>query len=350
MDIIYIVNIKKNNSCDNRLKNMIDICGEYYKNIHFHVIFNDKDDMKKHVETIIKDKKIDLLLCNYGEDYIINLGLPVIILERYDSCTLTSHNKQYLNYDIVKGIFKEYTCSDGKQNNINHVKNRLHYTILNNFYNTCFVKCPPKNNIHLSEKSIGKIKPVNWNLHQYSFICNSAMEFASSQHESSLKKPIDVFFVCNPHEDHDILYKHRSSGQNKLRNSSLYKKYNIKIDHINNRRKYRETVIKSKICVCPYGLGSRVALDQLSILGGSITIKPHMNHVNTTPDIYKDDFFEYVNYDWDDLLIKIEHILNNWDSIYKQKGLDRRNRAINQFDKKYYVDTFINAVQSCINI
>jgi len=344
MNIIYIVNIKPNNLTDNRLFDMIQLCNKYYSKIKFHVLFNGLPGIEKKVDDVIKNNKIDLILCNYGEGYIVKTGLPVIIIERYDSCTLTPKNKEYLKYENVKALFKEYTCSDIKQNNKAQIKNRLHYTLLNSFYNTGLNK--QKQGAILSQEMIKKIRPVSWNLHQYSFICNSAMDFAKSREETDLEKDIDVFFVCNPHDDHDILYKHRTSGQLKLKESGLCEKYNIKTDHIDNRRKYRETAIRSKICICPYGLGSRIALDQLAILSGSIVIKPPMCHINTTPDIYKNDFFEYVNYDWDDLIEKIKHILSNWDCTYKKKGIERRREAIEKYTEKYYVDKFVDSIKS----
>lgn len=346
MNILYIINIKPNNKDDNRLSDMIKLCKEFYPCINFFIIFNDKEDMGKVVNDFLLDKKIDVVMCNYCEDYIISLNLPIIILERYDSCTLITKNRKYLNLDNVKAIFKEYTCKDPDQNNRIQVKNRLHYSLLSQYYNTSFKY--DKNIDRLSPSAIEKIKPVSWNLYQYSFVCNAAMDIASNLCDEELHKPIDVFFVCNPHEDHDILFKYRTSGQNKIRDSRLSEKYNIVTSHIPKRKNYRETVFKSKVCICPYGLGSRIALDQLSILSGSIAVKPHMKHVNTNPNIYEDDFFEYVNYDWDDLIDKVEEILVNWENKYKKIGLERRNRAKRIFNKKYYVDTFVKAVRDSI--
>ena len=346
MNILFIPNIAKNKK-DNRLSSMIELCKKYKTNINHIVLYPSKKNNIKKVLDIINKNNIKLIMCNYGEDYLNDIGLPIIILERLDSCTLTNKNRKYLNCENVVAIFKEYVCSDMSEYSTKHIQNRLHYTNLVKMKDARYASIASDDDNHEINSKYSKIIPVSWNLYQYSFVCNKTMENAKNSVIPDIKD-IDVFFVCNPHRDHEILYEHRISGQKTLIDDERMSKYNILTNYIDNRNVYKKMVMRSKICVCPYGLGSRIALDQLSILSGSIAIKPNMDHVNLVPNVYKEGYYEIVEANWTDLIDKILDILENWDSKYKKLAIERRNEVIKKYDEQFYLTKYVEAIRNVV--
>ena len=345
MNILFVPNINKKKK-DNRLSSMIELCRKYKTDINHVVLYPSKTLNIEQVLETIRNNNIQIIMCNYGEDYLIDIGLPIIILERLDSCTMTNKNKKYLNYSNVVAVFKEYVCSDLSEYKNKHIQNRLHYTNIVKANDDSYINDSSSDECN-KDIAYSKIVPVSWNLYQYSFVCNKTMETAKNS--VLLKnKDIDVFFVCNPHRDHEILYEHRTSGQKILSTDERMKKYNILTDHINNRNVYKNMVMRSKICVCPYGLGARIALDQLSILSGCIAIKPDMSHVNTVPNVYKEGYYETVEINWSDLVDKICHILENWDNEYNEIAVKRRNEIIKNYDEQYYLNKYVESIHEAL--
>jgi hypothetical protein len=286
----------------------------------------------------MKEHKLDVIICNYAYPYIVKTKYPIIILERLDSCTLLRVNNNSLASDNVVSLFKEYVCSDVDNYTRPQVGSRVHYTMLEKIYGSVIQKYAAP----VDTKNYHKVRPLDWNLHQYSFICNTHMD--TIRKLPPVQKDIDVFFVCHNHDHHDVLSKHRSIGRD------IAKTVDCKIvtAAINGREGYLNMIMRSKICVCPYGLGSRIALDQISILGGAIAIKPDMSHVTTNTNLYTDDYFEFVNTDWSNLKETISKILNNYDK-YSKIATERKVRAENKFTKEYYADQYVSAIESALH-
>jgi spore maturation protein CgeB len=72
---------------------------------------------------------------------------------------------------------------------------------------------------------------------------------------------------------------------------------------------YRE-ISGSKICVSPFGYGEICWRDFEAILCGSLIIKPNMDHIETTPDIFKaHQTYVPVRWDYSDLEEKCSYYL-----------------------------------------
>jgi hypothetical protein len=79
-----------------------------------------------------------------------------------------------------------------------------------------------------------------------------------------------------------------------------------------SRDEYYSEMLRSRICVSPFGYGEICWRDYESILCQSLLIKPDMSHVQTLPNIFQ-PFTTYVPVKWDfsDLKEKCEHYLSN---------------------------------------
>jgi len=108
-----------------------------------------------------------------------------------------------------------------------------------------------------------------------------------------------------------------------------------------SRREYMKEMENSKIVVSPYGWGEVCYRDFEAILSGSLLVKPSMEHLETYPDIYKEND-TYVPLEWDmrDLESTLSEILKNYEDYipviknaqkeYK-KALNDSERFVNHF-------------------
>jgi hypothetical protein len=188
------------------------------------------------------------------------------------------------------------------------------------------------------------IKCVTWNLYQYSNVMHHFMDMLTADAVVYDKKTIDVFMVCHPHDNQPLLHQHRQHGLAEL--DKYKKKYNIvcQTDKLAPTEYFR-LLRKAKVCIAPYGLGERIALDQYGILAGCIVIKPPMDHLVCDPNIYtkEHNMVETCNVDFSDLESILQRILGSYNPTYVKIAMDRKDRLV-PYDKQYYADRFFRAV------
>ena len=353
INILIIPNLK-NDKIDDRFKELFNLfknSSKYNKKIYSNTLQNieyfyeNSKELNENQLLKLKEKieieKYDIILCNKINENIINLNKPIILCERYDSCTISKQtNLKYLENSNVKALFKEYVFKN-KNNYYNYyIENRYHFHLLNK----------NKNNIKnkkINENIVNKIKCITWNLKQYSNICNYNMRYINKyiNLNNNVNKSIDLFLVCHLHENKKILYEHRKKIINIIdKFSKKYKHIKIKTGKL-EMNDYNDNLIKSKICIAPYGLGSRIALDQLGILAKTIVIKPPMNFVKSNPYIYKEtmDFFEYCDINWSNLENIILNILNNYER-YRKIAENRRNKLL-KYNEEYYMNKMYHEIK-----
>ena len=107
---------------------------------------------------------------------------------------------------------------------------------------------------------------------------------------------------------------------------------------------YYQEMMKSKICISPFGYGEICWRDFEAILCGALLVKPDMSHVETYPDIFE-PYRTYVPVQWDfsDLEDKCEYYLTRED--------DRRrivSNAFNVLDKFYRCYGFMKPLASIL--
>lgn len=148
---------------------------------------------------------------------------------------------------------------------------------------------------------------------------NYLISFKYQNPYSNILKSNDVFAKFNSENYRETIKFHRKSILKKI--EKYYTISNKKI----NRIKFLTQLSKSKITLSPFGWGEIAYRDYETFLNKSILLKPNMDHINTWPDLYKDNQ-TYVSFDWqlDELNDKIEYILSNYKYL--------NNIAANGFD------------------
>lgn len=253
-----------------------------------------------------------------------------------DSANINNKNYRSLCRKNISLLIKEYTYRDPKLNHYQWLENRHHYNLL-------------ENNTKLVEKKekcdLSKIKTCSWNLYQYSFVANKSMKYMKDL-SNVKKKDIDVFFVCHSHDKSPILSRHRRGILKILKKfeSETNAKCVLGVDINLKKRKYMDTIKRSKICVCPYGLGGRIALDQFALLAESIVVKPDMSYMMTDPMIYTKQYMEF--FTMDNLKSVLANILGNYEKY--NKLAKKRKKMVLKFDDKYYADRFVETIQEVL--
>lgn len=304
-------------------------------------------DILKICDSFVQNYKIDIyhtnmdinsynyVICNYYDKIFEKWNLPIIILSRMDSGSLNRRNLNSLNNPLVKLICKEYVYTDKTLYNRTILDNRFHFEKIGELYNTSEFKQFTPKSTKVNDDSLDKIISLPWNLHQYSFINPTMTRLKTSK---ICEKPIDIFCIFHSHEKAHHLYLHRQKIKQLI--STLADVFVIDMSYNVPKGEYLQKLQKSKICISPYGLGERIALDQFGLLSETIVIKPPMDSIITFPNIYTSEYMEFIKFDMSDMIEKVTYILTNYNK-YKDIALQRKNKCI-QFDDKYYAKLFIN--------
>lgn len=327
--IIIYPNLK-GNIIENRFKQLIQLFekSDKYKELLNIIVINNLNEIKE---------DYNIIICNRCNEDILKLNKPVIICERHDSCTVSHTTRlEHINNDSVKAIFKEYIFIDKDKYKTYFYQNRYHFHLLSGITTNRIT--------NFSDNNIEKIKCVTWNLKQYSNVCSNSMNYFKN---NNLPKTIDIFMICNNQYTKPTLCDHRKKGIGILK--KIAEKHNLKIvtDNV-SKKEYNRKILESKICIAPYGLGSRVALDQYGILAKAIVIKPRVDYLTSSPDIYNGKMFEFCERDWSDLEQIIAFLLknyNNYDTI-----LEKRRSILLEYDEEYYMDKFYENILPYTNL
>jgi hypothetical protein len=111
------------------------------------------------------------------------------------------------------------------------------------------------------------------------------------------------------------------------------------------RREYDRELRSVQAVLSPFGWGEVCYRDFESVIGGNVLVKPDMSHIETWPDIYRNDE-SYVPVAWDgsDLLERVSDLLDHTERMraISRSAQDRYQRALDSLDQR--VDEFVAEV------
>jgi hypothetical protein len=195
----------------------------------------------------------------------------------------------------------------------------------------------------ISEKMWDRIKFTHINLCYWNDYSN--MQTINNNKQIDL---CAIFQDNHPYnEDHgvrnDVYYNnHRKGLSDKIQ--SLKNKYNMLTekmpfhDYVNN-------LWDSKILLSPFGMGELCFRDLEAMTFGTVILKPSHKKVDTLPNIMMDgETFISCEYDWADLVEKIDYILGNFAYLNEKINHNIRNLFNNNCTNEklclYYYDLF----------
>lgn len=265
---------------------------------------------KEGIELVDSFKKCTHVLCFRLNCEINYSKKPVILLEKYDATSLGISKHDYSGKNVI-GIIKNYIPRNKEDLLLPTIKKRLHYKLLNDIYDMGGVY---DDNTEIREY-LPLIKMATWDLHFYSHVVHPYMEYMNDN-RGTIEKKYDFFCVGHKHETNPHIAIHRVKIKEIV--SSLSDKYNVIVGDGLSPNEFNKTLLASKICVAPYGIGERVATDQRAILGDCILIKPDSDNTLTYPDLYKEEYYTKCKPDLSDLKSICEKVISDIDT-YKNK-------------------------------
>ena len=284
------------------------------------------------VETI---KESNLIVANRMDCFFTHSKRPVIICSRYDSSSLGS---SYWNYSdpLVKAVFTDYLPRDKEHLKNETIKKRYHYKILHDLYGSDYKIDEQLKDI---DKYLYKIRQVSWFIPYTHLSLNKHMKFCS-ENRYKMEKDIDIFCVFHSHDKDSMLAEHRKNIQNIVKGMK-----DLKVVYGNNldQNEYHEKLLRSKICIAPWGLGERIAVDQKGILAGCIVLKPDTDFLLTFPDLYNEKYYVKFNQDLSNMEEVCRNTLANHKSLIK-----KTTEAIELFNNttyEKYVERFCDNVK-----
>lgn len=187
-----------------------------------------------------------------------------------------------------------------------------------------------------------KIQLTGWNIGNYS---NAWHQF----YPTLMQQPqIDLCAVYQHTHDenyefglrNDTYYTaHRSKPYEILKDS----KFNIATGKL-PKSQYIQTLLNSKFCLSPFGMGEICYRDFEAIQYGIPVIKPNMDNVLTEPNIwYPYDTYIPVNADWSNLVEVLEEVVGDYDR-YKGIGKNIQNNFLDEYRPQAIVDHWLNNI------
>jgi len=284
-----------------------------YAQNHIDPIFFGKDYLPKYGFEFTKGNKADLFLVHHNQMNEKMRNKKTIIIERADSTTVNFARKWM---DGCLGLIRGSNLNPIDLNNHTMAWNRYHYWLINE------VTPHPNPKIHklepLTIQQLSKIKCLLPMCLQPHF-----KKFKNIFTEN--KRTIDVIYSA--HSQDGMATMHRNIAKTASKSLSL----NCCMPKgFINRNKWKSLLLKSKICVCPWGFGDMCFRDYDTLYCGCVMIKPYSDFIKSYPSIYENGIY-YVacKHDYSDLEEKCNMVLDNWDYYYEMTV--RAKNLLNSF-------------------
>ena len=196
----------------------------------------------------------------------------------------------------------------------------------------------------LAPQEVAKIR-VGWNIALDDKIYKLASELASRQ--TPVERDIDVMCRASNTKPGTLIYALRNPAAVAIESLADQFKVLAPTQHVNQEEYYRE-MLRSKMCVCPYGYGELCWRDFEAALCGCLVLKPDMAHMETAPDLFV-PHQTYVPLAWDysDLREKVAYY------TARPQELDRiakaGQRALHQaLTQEWFIDRYRDVVASAL--
>lgn len=236
----------------------------------------------------LKSDGMDVLLCRQDlvDKNTLELGLPILMNHKKDSCLIEAHNHERLRHSSVLRWYKHATFKPAYLTGEFAIDPMLNYVP----------------DVAVMRENSSKIKP--------------GVSFGMANHMAAWISPVpsipiadrDIDVLClvfghpkpdrNPHP----LLLHRQQAIRSLKNisglRSVYQLLNEKLP----MEEYRVLALNSKIILSPWGYGETCYRDYDAWFAQNILIKPYTGYVDVTGDSYRsEDTVFWCNSDFSDL-------------------------------------------------
>lgn len=160
--------------------------------------------------------------------------------------------------------------------------------------------------IGLPAQEVAKIR-VGWNIALDDKIVELAGRLAAQP--QSVERDIDVMCRASSSKDGTLLYAMRHPATHAIEALAGHFKVLAPTRQVGQAEYYKE-MLRSKMCLSPFGYGELCWRDFEAALCGCLLLKPSMEHVETVPDIFQPhETYVPLAWDYSDLHEKVAYYL-----------------------------------------
>lgn len=285
------------------------------------------------------NKKFNYRIERKNIEYFINLNKKLIIYVRSDGCgyinLLTTFTKKYGKSILF--IMRDYLLKEKKNYKIIG-KDHFKYLIASEF----------------DKKKGNEIYKIFNNLDKYfcytipyGIVIRLSILNDYFKEYKKRRKRYDVFYVKRVKSNWSGFY--REKLKKKLEN--IKSKSSLKIFMENcDEKKFYTKLLKSKIMVSVWGNGESLRDDYFCIHNDIIVLKVNTSHVKDFYNLFEENnIFHFFNINLDNLELKINEILNNYDYYYNLHN-KKRKKLLNKYNLDYHVKVLSDKINKSIKL
>lgn len=241
------------------------------------------------------NSKTKVIWCDQADSSGTFLGQVVPHVHRYLKAQLLNDRREYMHEHYASRIFtdyyhQKYGVNDSEPYIVQPIQNENDLNKLGVSWNSAFMHYGVLGTYLLRLRG--------------SIPCNALLFFSQKIRDAHTPRSIDI--SCRM----GISYSRETVCYQRKKMRELLSKY-LPTDKL-SRSAYFKEMSNSKICVSPFGLGEITLKDFECLLTGTLLLKPDMNHMETWPNLFKDNQ-TCVFHSWslDDVEAKIEWLLSH---------------------------------------
>ena len=280
--VIEIRNLDDAMSLESRYLSRFAIVGLKF---NFRTPANQAEHLAKHFKTRLAGAATRLVYFDGDDDLNVQWSAVLRIVDFYVKKHVFADNNAYLPSYVGKSNLTDYVARN---------------------YGVSFADDIIPKSGGVDRINIGKVH-VGWNIALDAPIVELNKRISSVP---SVAKDIDVLCRATVNQS-SWIYPLRSIATSRIDAMSNRFRVLAPRDRV-SQEKYWEEMLRSRICVSPFGYGEICWRDFEAIICGALLVKPDMGHVKTLPNLFLPGItYVPVQWDYSDLEAKCEHYLQH---------------------------------------
>lgn len=298
------------------------------------------------VEIVIdKSKTVDAVWVHEDQvsDSMLSGTCPLLVHSVSDVAQLYNRTRQLLAHPTVAAVTVQHAYRPRA------IYNSREFSL--GFHNTLFRECRP--DLFPAEPGVS-FKPLN--PHQIDRIRVTFGYGAFRRLESLRQKPaviehhrdVDVHFAGTTRYRSPLVTQHRRLCVESIRQLRDRHRVVCHAGPLLSMQQYWASLLRSRICVSPWGWGAACHRDAEAILAGCVLVKPYTDFIDTWPDLYRaGETYICCRPDFGDLDSIVESILSRWDDFESFREINRQ-RLLDECDPWRLTHRFARLVREAI--
>jgi hypothetical protein len=276
-------------------------------------------------------------------EFLLDIGKPVILLERVDGAQLRASRK-YLDDDRVAGVIKSYLFRDRALYNTTY--DRAHIAAMHFAELAC---TRPLHRDELPEPQISEVGLAKLHVGYSGFGCHQILKQCIDRRvDLEMPRATDVWYMGTVDYEGTEIDTHRRLA---IRAAESYPGQSVtSAGRVIQRPHYYDALQNSRTALCPWGWGEGTYREYEAMALGTVVIKPDTSYVEADPDVYRPgETYVPCRPDFSDAHEKIAEVCDHWDDYTPMRYIAREKvrRAWRPASIAKRMSTVIREILAC---